>query len=359
MKAVVFHGVRDIRFEENWQDTRPMKPGEVKIAVSWCGICGTDMEDYQHGAVIPIGQPHPASGRMAPLVIGHEFSGRVVELGPDVKGLPIGQKVAIECVRPCKHCYWCLKGEYAACENFVSIGQWDDGGMAEYVIVPAENCIPLTNDIGEDVAALAEPMAVMVRGVRKGRLQAGEVVTIVGAGTIGLCGIAAAKAAGASQVICVAHGGKRAEVAAQVGADNVLNSKEPGWKEMYYDLTHGLGSDLVIDSGGNASAIRQALELTRRGGRCVLNSVLNADVSFPALDILFHEKEIIGTCGHSHDREFAWAVKYILDGRVHLAPLITSRIYLADAVKLGFEKLTMDRSQIKVLVTPHKEWTVQ
>jgi (R,R)-butanediol dehydrogenase/meso-butanediol dehydrogenase/diacetyl reductase len=356
MKAVVFHGVKDIRYEPDWQDVRSMKPGEVKIAVSWCGICGTDMEDYTHGAVIPIGKPHPESGRMAPLVIGHEFSGRVVELGPQVKGLQIGQKVAVECVRPCKHCYWCLRGEYAACENFVSIGQWDDGGMAEYVIVPAENCIPINDDLGEDVAALAEPLAVMVRGVRKGRLQPGEVVTIVGAGTIGLCGIAAAKAGGASEVICIAHGGKRAEIAAKVGVDYILNSRDEGWKERYFELTHGLGSDMVIDSGGNAEAIRLALELTRRGGRCVLNSVLNADVAFPALDILLHEKEIIGTCGHQHDREFAWAVKYMLDGRACVEPLITSRIYLSDAVKLGFDRLLADRSQIKILVTPHEDW---
>ncbi len=356
MKAVVYYNVHDIRYEPEWSETRPLKPGEVKVAVSWCGICGTDMEDYLHGAVIPIDKPHPESGRMAPLVIGHEYSGRIAELGPGVQGLVVGQRVAIECVRPCMHCYWCRIGEYAACENYVSIGQWDDGGMAEYMVVPAVNCIPIGDDLGEDVAALAEPLAVMVRGVRKGRLQAGEVVAVVGAGTIGLCGIAAAKAAGASRVISVTHGGKRAEIAAQVGADIVLNSNEAGWKEGFLDLTRGLGADMVIDTGGNTEAMRLALSLTRRGGRCVINSVVNADVPFPALDILLHEKEIIGTCGHSHDREFAWAVKFMVDGRVCLNPLITSRIHLKDAVDQGFERLVSDRSQIKILLTPHEDW---
>jgi (R,R)-butanediol dehydrogenase / meso-butanediol dehydrogenase / diacetyl reductase len=356
LKAVVFHNVGDIRYEPDWPDPRPLAQGEVKIAVSWCGICGTDIEDYLHGAVIPIGAPHPASGRMAPLVIGHEYSGRVAELGPGVTGLEIGQPVAIECVRPCMRCHWCQIGEYAACQNFISIGQWDDGGMAEYLVVPAVNCIPITGSLGEDVAALAEPLAVMVRALRKGRLQAGEIVTVVGAGTIGLCGVAAAKAAGASRVICITHGGKRAEVAAQVGADLVLNTRLEGWKAGFLDFTHGLGSDVVLDTGGNAAAIRQALELTRRGGRCVLNTVLNGEVPLPALDILMNEKEIIGTCGHQHDREFTWAVKYMIDGRVCLDPVITSRIHLSDAIDLGFEKLIQDRSQIKVLITPHQDW---
>ena len=356
MKAVVFYRPGDIRFEPEWQGPRPLRPGEVKLATSWCGICGTDMEDYERGAVIPVDKPHPGSGRMAPMVIGHEFSGRVVEMAPEVQGLTMGQKVAAECVRACKQCYWCQQLDYAACENMVSIGQMDDGAMADFVVVPAENCIPIPESLGEDVAALAEPVAVMVRGVRQSRLQAGEVVAVVGAGAIGLCGIAVARAAGASKVIAIAHGGKRAEVARQVGASHVLNSREEGWKEEYRDLTSGLGADVVFDTGANIPAMRLALELTRRGGRCVIVSVVDADVPFPGLDILLKEKQIIGTCGHATDREFAWAVQYLVDGRVNVEPLITGRIYLADAVGEGFQRLLKDRSQIKILVTPHRDW---
>lgn len=356
MKALVFYGVGDIRFEPDWPDTRPPGPGEVKIATSWCGICGTDMEDYEHGAVIPIDEPHPLSGRMAPLVLGHEYSGRIAELGPGVEGLDVGQRVAVECVRPCLKCHWCLLGEYGICENMISIGQQDDGGLAETFIVPAENCIPIPDHLGEDAAALTEPLAVMVRGVRRGRVRPGDVVTVVGAGAIGLCGIAAAKAAGASKIIAVAHGGKRGEAAAEVGAMHVLNSKEAGWKEEYYALTKGIGSDVVIDAGGNVQAMRLAFELTRSQGRCVINSVVDDDVPIPGLDLLLREKEIIATVAHSADREFSWALQYLADGRVNVEPMITGRIYLGDAVEKGFERLKTDRSQIKILVTPHQDW---
>jgi (R,R)-butanediol dehydrogenase/meso-butanediol dehydrogenase/diacetyl reductase len=356
MKAIVFHNINDIRYEPDWPEPRPVGPNEVKIASSWCGICGTDMEDYKQGAVIPIDEPHPESGRMAPMIIGHEYSGRIAELGPDVQGLRVGQKVAVECVRVCYRCYWCKRGEYASCLNMVSIGQMDDGGMAEYFVAPAENCIPIPNDMPEDIVALAEPLSVMVRGVRKGRVMAGDVVTVVGAGTIGLMAVAAAHVAGASKIIVVAHGGKRAEVAKLMGATHLLNSYEDGWKEEFLDITDGLGSEVVIDAGANLDAMRLAVDLTGRRGRCVFNSVVADDVPISALDMVLDEKEIIGTVAHSFDREFKWAVQYLMDGRVNVEPMITSRVYIADAVGEGFDKPLADRSQIKILVTPHNEW---
>ena len=356
MKALVFHGVGDIRFEPNWPDPRPLRPAEVRIATSWCGICGTDMEDFEHGAVIPLREPHPLSGRMAPLVLGHEFSGRIAEIGADVQGLEIGQRVACEPVVSCGRCHWCRLGEAQVCETMVSIGQQDDGGLAECFVAPAANCVPIPDHLGEDVATLTEPLAVMVRAVRKGRVQAGDVVTVVGAGAIGLCGVAAARAAGASKVIAVAHGGKRAEVAAEMGAAFVLDSREEGYRDDYYHITGGLGSDVVIDTGGNVPAMHLAVELTRRQGVCVISSVVDDDVTYPGLDLLLGEKEIIGTVGHTTEREFRWALQFLADGRVDPEPMITGRIHLTDGLEKGFKKLQADRSEIKILVTPHEDW---
>jgi (R,R)-butanediol dehydrogenase / meso-butanediol dehydrogenase / diacetyl reductase len=355
MKAVVYYGVNDIRYEPNWPDVRPLKKDEVKIEVSWCGICGTDMEDYKYGGFIPVDKPHPESGKKAPIVIGHEYSGRVAEIGKDVKNLTPGQKVAIECVRVCHRCYWCKRGEYASCTNQVSLGQADDGGMADFLIVPAENCIPVPEDTPDDIIALVEPLAVMVRAINKGRIRAGTVVTVVGAGTIGLMGIAAASAAGASKVIAITHGGKRAEVASEMGATHVLNSKEEGWREEFLNITSGLGSEVVIDTGGNIEAIRMAVGLTMQRGRCVINSVVADDMNLPVVDFVINEKELIGTVAHSTNREFAWALQFLKDGRIDVNPMVTSRIYIANAVEQGFNRLIQDRNQIKVLVTPKKE----
>ena len=356
MKAIVFHGISDLRYEPDWPEPRPLKTGEARIATAWCGICGTDLEDLREGVIIPIDKPHSESGRMAPLVIGHEYSGVVVDVAPDVNNLKPGDKVAMECIRYCGHCEWCHKGEYASCLNQVSIGQHDDGGMAEYFNIPAYDCIKIPDSLSLDVASMAEPLAVMVRAVRKGRVAPGEVVTVVGAGAIGLFGVAMARVAGASRIISVAHGGYRAEVAKLMGATHVLNSKLDGWKEEFLDLTDGLGSDVVLDCGGNVQAIRQAVELSKRHGRTVITTVINEDVPLNALDIMYNEKEIIGTVAHQHDRELKWAVQYLADGRVNPEPMITSRVYIEDAVVDGFKKGVNDRNQIKILVTPDKKY---
>jgi (R,R)-butanediol dehydrogenase/meso-butanediol dehydrogenase/diacetyl reductase len=355
MKAIVFHGVNDLRYEPNWDDPRPLRPGEARIETAWCGICGTDLEDLREGAIIPIDEPHPESGRMAPLVIGHEFSGVVVEVAPDVTNVEPGDRVAMECLRYCWKCEFCKRGEYASCINQVSVGQHDDGGMAEYFNIPAYDCFKIPDDMPLDIASLTEPLAVMIRAARKGRVGLGDVVTVVGAGAIGLFGIAAARVAGATKVISIAHGGYRAEVAALMGADHVLNSKVDGWHEEFMDITDGHGSDVVFDCGGNIPAIRQAVELARRHGRIVVTTVIDKDVPLSALDIMYNEKEIIGSVAHQHDREFKWALQYLADGRVKPEPMITDRLYIEDAVGKGFDRLVKDRNQIKILVTPNKK----
>jgi (R,R)-butanediol dehydrogenase/meso-butanediol dehydrogenase/diacetyl reductase len=227
--------------------------------------------------------------------------------------------------------------------------------MADYFNIPAYNCVPIPDSISDDEAALVEPLAVMIRAVHKGRVQVGDIVTVMGAGAIGLCGIAAARVAGASQVISLTHGGTRAGVARRMGATTILNTNDANWKEAFYDLTRGLGSDVVIEATANLAGVRQAVELTRRQGRCVFNSVIYADVPLNVSDIMLNEKEIIGTCAHQADREIQWAVQYLADRRIDVKPIITSRIYIADAVEMGFNRLLTDRSQIKILVTPHKD----
>jgi (R,R)-butanediol dehydrogenase/meso-butanediol dehydrogenase/diacetyl reductase len=356
MQALVYHGIRDIRYEKDWPVPPAPPPGEVQVATSWAGICGSDLEDYQFGGVIPREKPHPTSGRMAPLILGHELAGRVTAVGAGVTNVRVGQRVAVEPVRVCRECEWCGRSEYAACANFVTIGQMDDGGMADLFNAPAENCIPVADHVSDELAALAEPFAVMLHAMGKGGVRLGSTVTIVGAGPIGLSGIAAARVAGAGQVIAVTRGGKRAEVAGRLGASAVLDSGEANWRNEFDRLTRGRGSDVVIDCGGSAEAMKLALALTRRHGRMVLNSVVDRDIALPGLDILLHEKEIVGSVAHSYDREFAWAVNYLASGQVDLSPMITGRVHLSEAVARGFDTLLARREEeVKILVTPEEE----
>jgi (R,R)-butanediol dehydrogenase/meso-butanediol dehydrogenase/diacetyl reductase len=268
MKALVFYGQKDLRLVPDWPDPPPPKEGEVTIEVSWTGICGTDIEDWQHGTgITPVDKPHPLTGRMAPLVMGHEFSGHVAELGKGVDGFNIGQPVAVEIMLFCGECYHCQRHDFAICSQMAAIGQQDDGGFAPYVNVPAINLLPLPEGSREDVAALAEPVAVGVRAIRKARQQVGERVAVIGAGPIGLATLEAAYANGASEAYMLAHGGKRAEVAAAVGATHVFDTREPHWEEEYWDLTNGLGVDIVYESGGNVGAMVEGLRIVRRGGK--------------------------------------------------------------------------------------------
>jgi (R,R)-butanediol dehydrogenase/meso-butanediol dehydrogenase/diacetyl reductase len=357
MKAVVFYGQNDIRLVDDWPEPPPPKDGEVKIEVSWAGICGTDIEDWQYGTgITPVDEPHPLTGRMAPLVLGHEFSGRVAELGPGVNGFDIGQPVAVEILRFCGECYWCQRHDFALCTQMAAIGQQDDGGLAPYVNIPAFNLFPLPEGGREDLAALAEPVAVMVRAVRKGRIQVGDRVAVIGAGMIGLAGQEVAFATGASEVYMLAHGGHRAEVSAELGATHVFDTREPNWEEEYWDRTHGLGVDLVLECGGNVGAVVQALQIVRRGGRVVLVSVLHGTVPVDPLDLMLSEKELIGSVAHVYDEDFKWAVQYLMDGRVNGEPIITGRIKLDDTLEMGFNELLRNRNHIKVLVTPHDDW---
>jgi len=351
MEALVFYDKGDIRYEKNWPNPPKPDPGFVTVEVAWCGICGSDLEDYEVGAVMPTKAPHPVSGKITPLVLGHEYSGVVKELGKGVTNVKVGDRVAIECVRSCGTCYWCKRQQFAACDKMVSVGQQDNGGMAEYLNIEAENCIPIPDSMSLEEAALAEPLAVMVRAMRKARLTVGETVAVVGAGPIGLAAIAAARACGAYRVIAIAHGGRRADVAKQVGAHYVLNSRDEGWKQRYYELTDGMGAQVVFDTGGNVNSVRLSLEITRRLGRCVFGSVMDMDVPLPGLDILLNEKEIIGTVAHSYNEEFLWAVQYMADGRIDLKPMITRYVHVSNALEDGIHALQKDRNQIKILVT--------
>ncbi len=186
MKAAVWYRRRDIRIEEFADPPTPVE-NEVKIQVRWCGICGTDLEEYMHGPFfIPVGKPDPLTGRMAPMILGHEFVGTVVEIGSGVSDLNIGDVVSPDTLIHCGKCYWCQRHFVNRCENLAILGLTTDGGLAEYVNVPCYMCFKLPERVSPEVGALAEPTSVAVRANRRVRTSCGETVAVVGAGTIGL-----------------------------------------------------------------------------------------------------------------------------------------------------------------------------
>ena len=141
-----------------------------------------------------------------------------------------------------------------------------------------------------------------------------------------------------------------------MGATHCINTKDEHWEEEYYGLTEGEGADMTLDTGGHIPAIKLAYDITRRQGRCVIASISRQDLPLNVLDLVLTGKEVIGTNAHTFHDEFPWAVQYIRDGRFDPTPIITDKIYIANGLEDGIVRTMNDRDQIKILVTPHRDW---
>jgi (R,R)-butanediol dehydrogenase/meso-butanediol dehydrogenase/diacetyl reductase len=347
MRAARWHGRGDVRVED--VPIPAVGAGEVLLRVSWCGICGTDVEEYREGpVVVPVDAPNGLTGQQAPITLGHEFAGTVVAVGPDVTGLAAGDRVAPEICLFCGECFHCRRHEYALCLSWAAIGLHGDGGLAEYVKVPARMCVPLPEAIADDEAALLETTEVAVRAVRKAGLRLGDSVVIVGDGAVGLITLQVARAAGATTAILVGHRPARLAIGRQLGADLAIDSRDPGWLDELRASTGGLGADIAIECGGRAEAIADSIAATRKGGVIVLLAVIGVPIPVNTWPIVEGERTVIGSVQHHFDEDLPVAVRLMANRQVDVRPLITRRIPLERVVQDGFA--SPDPSDIKVLV---------
>jgi (R,R)-butanediol dehydrogenase/meso-butanediol dehydrogenase/diacetyl reductase len=348
MKAAVWYGKKDVRIED-FPDGPPAE-GYVKAKVYWCGICGTDLHEYEAGPIMIRMEPHPLTGIGPPVVLGHEFCGEVVECGRGVDHPKPGDRIVTNTLHTCGVCYWCRKGLYPICKNLGAIGLASHGAFAEYIHVKAEQCYLVPPQVDNDVAALVEPMAAAVHAVRKGRVLEGDSVAVIGAGPIGLMAIQAARAAGVGQLFAIEISqirGKKAEI---YGAIH-LNPSEKGYVEALYDYTGGVGPDVVIECVGAAETGPMAINLVRRGGRAVIMGVFSTPSELNFNDVVFPEKEVIGSLCYID--EFETVLRLLADGRLSGEGLITGRIVLDDLIEKGFEELIRNKeNHVKILVKP-------
>ena len=352
MQAALWHARDDIRVETIPEPSAPGL-GEIIIKVDACGICGTDLEEYRAGPLfIPVGEPHPLTGRQAPIVLGHEFAGEVVEVGSGVTALRPGDRVAPDVLIYCGACYWCRRHQVSLCEKMAALGLSGDGGLAEYCTAPVAMCVKLPNGMSYEHAALAEPLAVAVRAVRKGRVGLGDTVAIVGGGTIGLFALQAARVAGASAVYVVEPHAWRRDLALRLGADAAIDPREASAAEQLRAVTD-IGPDIAIDASGVPAATLSAIDAVRRGGRVVIVALPIASTTINFMSIVNTEKEIIGSLSHIYDEDYAAAIRLLSDGRVQAEPLISDRIALADLLAKGLHRLEAQAADtLKILVRP-------
>ena len=200
MKALVQYGNKDSRREKNWPDPKLKNADDAILKINFTGICATDIEEWQYGPLwMQSGEKNTYSGRMIPLIPGHEITGQIIELGKNVKGLTLGDRVVVNNVIHCNKCFWCLNGQGGGCSGMCVAGFMDDGGLAEFMRWPASHLIKITDNVPSENAPFMEPTMVACHAVRKSGVKPGDKVAVLGCGTVGLLTLQVLKASGAVQ----------------------------------------------------------------------------------------------------------------------------------------------------------------
>ena len=354
MKAALWYAKKDVRVEEI--EEPKVTVNGVKIKVKWCGICGSDLHEYLGGPIfIPVGQPHPLSGTTAPVVLGHEFSGDVVEVGSDVTNFKPGDRVIVEPIVACGKCPACLEGKYNLCSSLGFHGLCGSGGgLAEYTVFTEEFVHKIPDEMSYEQAALVEPMAVALHSIRVGNFRTGDTALVLGSGPIGLATIECLKAAGAKLVVVLQRKSIRQEYAKRAGADVVLDPNEVDIAMEVKKLTGGTGVDVAFETTGAKIGFDIGIDSLKYEGTMVITSIWEGEINFNPNVLVFSEKKIVGTLAYRH--EFPATIAQMSDGRIKAEGYITKKIALEDIVEEGFGALTgpEKKKHVKILVTPDK-----
>jgi (R,R)-butanediol dehydrogenase/meso-butanediol dehydrogenase/diacetyl reductase len=350
MKAAVWHGKEDIRIEDVPEPG--VGPGQVKVKVNQCGICGTDMHEYYNGPFMIPRKPHPVTGKSGgPVILGHEFSAEVVETGEGVTNFVLGERVTVKPLIYCGQCYYCKTGQNLMCTKLVAGGLAYDGAFAQYCVYPEYALFKLPSNVTDDMGATVEPLAVAIHAVNRSGMKVGDKVAIVGAGPIGLFVQQACKAAGASYIYVIEPMQIRRKVAKETGANAVFDPTGVDVGKEIGKLTEGLRVDVAFDCVGTQGSFDTALKVTaRKATICVVGLALKL-IEVPFIKLWGHEKKIVFSQGYQD--EFPTAIAYLGDNRVNVDKLITAHIALDDLVKAGMQELREHPDKhLKILVRP-------
>ncbi|MFN2304820.1 MAG: zinc-dependent dehydrogenase [Anaerolineales bacterium] len=347
MKAAVYHGPNDIQVE----DVPTPQPGvrEMVIRVHSASICGTDLRIY-HGK-------HRMYSADTVRIPGHEVVGEIAEMGKQVDGFQLGQKVFVAPNMGCGHCEQCVTGNNNLCKNYTALGVTIDGGFAEYMLIPEQailqgNIIPIDEGVDSAVAALIEPFACVLRGQNAVHIKPGEIVLIIGAGPIGVMHTKLAKVRGAGMVIVSEPIDFRAQQAASAGADYTINPLEKDLKEDLQKLTDGHGADVIIVAAPVNAAQESTLDLAAIRGRINFFGGLPKDK--PTINFnsnLVHYKELMVTGTTACSTANCWQASQLINyGLVDLSDLISQRFPLEQTIQ-AFEAAE-DRQSLKIVIEP-------
>lgn len=346
MKAARWYAAKDIRVEEIAIPTPD--ENQVKIAVKFTGICGSDLHEYTNGPqLIPVDKPYPLNGHQGTTTLGHEFSGVVEEVGKNVKNIKKGDRVTVEPIFKNPESPFIATGEYNLSEPLGFVGLTSNGGFAKYVVVEDYMVHKIPDTMTFEQAAIVEPAAVAAYAIQRSGMKMGDTVFIVGAGPIGLLTVQVAVATGASQIFVSDLSENRLKKAKEVGATHTFDARDKDIAEKIKELT-GNGVDVFIDAAGVQASFDTGINSLRNGGTAILVALFGKPVTHDALNHTLRELTIIGTAAYRNN--FPQVIALISSGRLPVEKLITSVISLDEIVDKGFETLTKDPSEVKILV---------
>jgi 2-desacetyl-2-hydroxyethyl bacteriochlorophyllide A dehydrogenase len=346
MRAVEWAGVENLR-----QVDHPVPvpaSGQAVVEVAAAGICGSDLHSYLHGVAVVPGQ-----------VLGHEFSGRVVDVC-DVPGLSVGDRVVVRPLQPCGACSACRESEPQRCEDTESIGYEVPGAFADHVLVTravvGSTVFVLPHRVSDQAGALVEPLAVAAHAVSRSDVGPDDTVVVLGAGTIGLGVVALLRRAGVARIVVSEPSSLRRERAATLGATRAIDPTKESLTDAVRDA-HGQApgearAAVVFECAGSPQALDSGLRALRRGGRMVLVAAYGREVPIFPDRIMVKEVSVIGSIAYRH--EFAEIVGLFAEGVLDAADFV-SHTYPLDDIDQAFRMQTDSRRAIKVLVEPARD----
>ncbi|MGD9496990.1 MAG: NAD(P)-dependent alcohol dehydrogenase [Armatimonadota bacterium] len=325
MKAAVLHAVHDMRVE---QVPRPRISPErdVLVRVRSVGICGSDMHFFERGRIGGIVLRQPT-------IMGHEAAGEVVEVLDEGCGLRPGDRVAIEPGYTCRRCEFCRSGRYNLCPDVVFLAAPPvHGAFAEYLAWPSDFLFRLPERLSLDEGAMIEPLAVGVWAARRAGVTAGDTVAVLGAGPIGLTTLQAATAHGATRAIVTDLVSARLEVAAKLGATEVIDASQTDAEAAVMELTGGQGVDVAFECAGAIPALQMALRVARSGGTVQLVGMpAEQHPQIPLYEVINRELNLLGLFRYANC--YPPAIALVEAGRVDVASLVTHHFPLDRTVE--------------------------
>jgi L-iditol 2-dehydrogenase len=335
VKIVIFEGKEQLVVKDG--DKPDIQSDEVLIQVKKVGICGSDVGSYESGGPYLPGK-----------IIGHEFSGELVQIGENVKKLKEGMKVTVNPQIPCFKCYYCLHDQENMCklQNY-SLGTTEDGAMREFINVRAERVHILPDNVTYEEGATVEPLSVAVYAVKQSGFQLGQNAAIIGAGPIGLMTIQVLRSAGANKIYVIEPVESKQKIAMEVGADKAFLPK--AWNKIVR-LTDRLGPDHVYECVGLSSTFTTSLQLIKKGGNVTLIGMHAKILEINNILLMTTNNiSVRGVYGYNHDI-FKTAINLYAQKKIRVDPLITNRIRLEQVPEMFKVLGNPPHDELKVIV---------